>query len=248
MNPLPTLKPKLREGLPFVYLNVATTADGKLAPANRHFVPFSSQRDQDLLIKLRTRCDAVMAGARTIDSAPVNLGPGGKKYRALRLANGLAEYNIRIVVSGSASLNPKAEIFKHRFSPVIIIVTERAPKTRVTRLRRLGAMVQAFGEKEVDFTAALKWLREKWNISRLLCEGGGEINSALFREGLVDEIYLTLCPMVLGGRNAPTMADGIGAEKLSDAARLKLKSEQRIGNELFLVYSVARSFNAGGVR
>src|SRR5687767_9131901 len=101
MNPLPPLKPKLRDGLPFVYLNVAITADGKLAPANRQFVPFSSARDQELLIRLRTRCDAVMAGARTIDAVPVNLGPGGKKYRAMRVANGLSEYNLRIVVSGS---------------------------------------------------------------------------------------------------------------------------------------------------
>jgi riboflavin-specific deaminase-like protein len=240
MNPLPTLKPRLQDGLPFVYLNVATTADGKLAPANRHFIPFSSRRDQDLLIELRTRCDAVMAGARTVDSVPVNLGPGGKKYRALRVKNGLAEYNIRVVISGSASLNPRAEIFKHRFSPLIVIVTKRAPKSRVARLQSLGATVRAFGEKAVDFTAALKWLRREWNVTRLLCEGGGEINAGLFREDLVNEIYLTLCPIVLGGRSAPTMADGIGAEKLSDAVRLKLKSQERIGNELFLVYSVAR--------
>src|SRR5213078_728397 len=109
------MKPK---PLPFVFLNVATTADGKLAPANRHFVPFSSKRDQELLLELRTRCDAVMAGARTVDSVPVNLGPGGKKYRDMRIKNGLAEYNIRIVVSGSGTLNPRAEIFKHKFSPL----------------------------------------------------------------------------------------------------------------------------------
>src|SRR6185503_20526224 len=99
MNPLPSLRPKLRDGLPFVYLNVATTADGELAPANRHFVPFSSKRDQELLIELRTRCDAVMAGARTVDSVPVNLGPGGKKHRDARIRHRHAEYNIRVVVS-----------------------------------------------------------------------------------------------------------------------------------------------------
>src|SRR5881227_2015456 len=104
--------------LPFIFVNVATTADGKLAPANRHFIPFSSKRDQELLIKLRTRCDAIIAGARTVDSVPVNLGPGGKKYRAERLKNGLSEYNLRVVVSGSASLDPRAEIFKHKFSPL----------------------------------------------------------------------------------------------------------------------------------
>lgn len=241
MNPLPTLKPKLREGLPFVYLNVATTADGKLAPANRHFIPFGSKRDQDLLIELRTRCDAVMAGARTADAVPVNLGPGGKKYRDERVKNGLAEYNLRVVVSGSASINPRAEIFKHKFSPLIILTTHRAPKSRVARLQKLGAIVQAFGEQKLDFTAALKWLRQEWNVTRLLCEGGGEINAALFREDLVDEIYLTLCPLILGGRDAPTMADGMGVTKLGDATRLRLKHRKRVGDELFLVYTVSRS-------
>src|SRR2546422_611875 len=100
--------------LPFVYLNVATTADGKLAPANRKFVTFSSQRDQQFLLELRSRADAVMAGARTVDLAPVNLGPGPIRYRRQRLRRGLAEYNLRVVVSGSATLSPRAEIFRRR--------------------------------------------------------------------------------------------------------------------------------------
>jgi len=238
MNPLPSLRPKLRDGLPFVYLNVATTADGELAPTNRHFVPFSSKRDQELLIELRTRCDALMAGARTVDSVPVNLGPGGKKYRNMRVRNGLSEYNLRVVVSGSGSLNPHAEIFKHKFSPLVILVTERASKARVNRLQKLGALIQVFGDKELDFTAALRWLRKEWGVKCLLCEGGGEINGALLHENLVDEIYMTLCPTIFGGRNAPTMADGIGIDSLKDARPLKLKSSSRIGDEMYLVYSV----------
>ncbi len=238
MNPLPTLKPRLRDRLPFVYLNVATTADGKLAPANRHFVPFSSKRDQELLIMLRTRCDAVMAGARTVDSVPVNLGPGAKRYRAMRVKNGLSEYNLRVVVSGSASLNPRAEIFKHKFSPLIILVTDSAPKSRVTRLEKLGAIVKSFGNTGLDFSSALRWLRQEWNVTRLLCEGGGEINAALFAEDLVDEIYLTLCPTIFGGRDAPTMADGLGIENLGEARLLKTKTSERYCDELYLVYTV----------
>lgn len=240
MNPLPSLKPKLRHGLPFVYLNVAITADGKIAPTNRYFVPFSSSRDQELLIKLRTRCDAVMAGARTVDSVPVNLGPGGKKFRAMRVENGLPEYNLRVVISGSASLNPGAEIFKHKFSPLIVLSSESAPKSRVARLQKLGAIVQRFGEEELNFTAALRWLRKEWNVTRLLCEGGGAINAALVRENLVDEIYVTLCPTVFGGREAPTMADGWGVEKLADATQLTLKAHERVGDESYLIYSVRR--------
>jgi riboflavin biosynthesis pyrimidine reductase len=72
----------------------------------------------------------------------------------------------------------------------------------------------------------------------LLCEGGGELNDALFRAGLVDELHLTICPKIIGGRLAPTIADGLGALKLDQAARLQLKSARRLGDELFLVYRV----------
>ena len=224
--------------LPFVYLNVATTADGKLAPANRVFVPFSSKRDRELLLELRARAGAVMAGARTVDLAPINLGPGSSKFRQMRLERGLAEYNLRVIVSGSANLDPKAEIFSHRFSPILVLTTDRASKRKVQQLSRVADEVKSFGANEIDFVKALSWLREKWQVKRLLCEGGGELNDALFRHDLVDEIYLTFCPLVIGGREAPTMADGRGFENLAGATRLRLKSLKRVGDELFLVYRV----------
>ena len=212
--------------------------DGKLAPASRHFVPFGSRRDQKLLLELRATADAVMAGARTVDLMPVSLGPGPEMYRKRRIKNGLAEYNLRVVVSGAATLDPRAKIFQSRWSPIILLVTERAPEHRVRRLRSAGAEVKVFGRNEVDFPAALTWLREARGVKRLLCEGGGEINGGLFKAGVVDEIYLTLCPLVFGGRTAPTPVDGPGIQEVSQATKLRLKSCRRFGNELFLVYRV----------
>jgi len=225
-----------KRDLPFVFVNVATTADGKLAPANRHFVPFGSKRDQELLLQLRANADAVMSGARTVGPMPVNLGPGPAKYRQMRLRKGLPEYNLRVVVSGSGNLNPRAEIFRHRFSPIIVLVTQQAPELKLRRLREVADDVKAFGDKQLNFTQALRWLREKWGVKRLLCEGGGEVNWGLFHEGLVDEVYQTLCPLVFGGRNAPTMADGRGVPALAGATRLRLKSLKRVGDELYLVW------------
>ncbi len=226
--------------LPFVYINIATTADGKLAPANRKFVAFSSRRDQQLLLELRARADAVMAGARTVDLVPVNLGPGPSKYRRLRLRNGLNEYNLRVVVSGSGTLDPEAQIFRSRFSPIIVLASGTASQRNLRRLRSVADEVVVIGEKELDFPAALTWLRHKWKVKRLLCEGGGEVNAALFRAGLVNEVYQTICPLVFGGRHAPTMADGIGASDLAHATRLHLRSLKRKGQELFLVYTAQR--------
>src|SRR5437763_3920578 len=92
--------------LPFVFVNMAMTADGKIATANRAVSTFSSPRDFEHLLELRATADAVMAGARTVDQEGVSLGPGPARFRRVRLKNGLAEYNLRIVASGSGSLNP----------------------------------------------------------------------------------------------------------------------------------------------
>jgi 5-amino-6-(5-phosphoribosylamino)uracil reductase len=224
--------------LPFVFLNAASTADGKLAPASRHFIPFGSKRDQQHLLELRATADAVMSGARTVDLSPVKLGPGGAKYRQQRLRQGLTEYNLRVIVSGGGTIDPQAEIFKHRFSPIIILTTARARGSKLKQLQTLADGVEICGDREINFAYALRWLRQKWNVKRLLCEGGGETNAALFDAGLVNEIHLTLCPVVFGGRTAPTLADGRGFPHLSQAANLKIHSRKRIGNEVFLVYRV----------
>src|SRR5215217_1143058 len=108
-----------RGSLPFVSVNVAITADGKLAPDNRRFVPFGSKDDRQLMMELRSRADAVMSGARTVDLGKVDLGPGGRKYQRQRLESGLSEFNLRVIASGSASVDPKAHIFKTRFSPIL---------------------------------------------------------------------------------------------------------------------------------
>jgi riboflavin-specific deaminase-like protein len=226
---------------PFVFINVAMTADGKLAPANRHYIPFGSRRDFAHLLELRATADAVMSGARTIDLFPVKLDTGGAKYRRARLRRGLEENHLRIIVSGSGTVNPGAEIFKHRFSPIIILTTGRATKARLRRLEGLADVVKVCGDRELDIDFALRWLRREWDVKRLLCEGGGEVNAALIEAGLVNELHVTVCPLVIGGRDAPTMADGKGFATLADAAQLRLKSQKRAGEEMFLVYEVKNS-------
>jgi riboflavin-specific deaminase-like protein len=224
--------------LPFVFINMAMTADGKIATANRRVSSFGSPRDQDHLLQLRATADAVMAGARTADLNAINMGPGPAKYRRLRLRHGLAESNLRIIVSRSGTVDPDAEVFKHRFSPIIILTTRRATAARLKDLRAVATEVKLCGTKEIDFPRALRWLRAKWGVKRLLCEGGAELNDALFRAGIVNQLNLTACPRIFGGRTAPTIADGVGAGSLARAARLELESARRQDDELFLVYRV----------
>jgi len=225
---------------PFMLVNMAMTADGKIAMVNRAAASFGSPRDHEHMLGLRATTDAVMAGARTVDSASITMEPGPAKFRRRRLKRGLAEYNLSVIVSRSGSVNPRAEVFNHRFSPIIILTTCRAKANRLKQLRALADEVKICGRREINFRVALRWLQKKWGVRRLLCEGGGELNDALFRAGLVDEFHLTICPKIFGGRNAPTIADGKGIPKIAGARRFVLKSARRIGNELFTVFTAMK--------
>jgi riboflavin-specific deaminase-like protein len=231
-------KPKTQNpGRPFVLVNMAMTADGKIATANRVVHSFGSARDREHLYELRATTDAVMCGSRTVEISNSILGTGGEKFRRRRLKNGLAKYNLRVIVSGSGSINPAADIFRNRFSPIIILTTARISRAKLKKLRALADEVKICGREQINFRAALRWLRKKWQVKRLLAEGGGELNDALFRAGLVDEIHLTICPKIFGGRTAPTIADGLGADDLKSAIGFQLESIRLVNGELFTVLS-----------
>ena len=216
---------------------MAMTADGKIATANRTVHSFGSRHDLKHLYELRAKADAILCGARTIEISQSILGNGGEKFRRQRLAHGLAEYPLRVIVSGSGSIDPDAKIFQKRFSPVIVLTTRQTSVEKLRRLATRADVVKICGETEINFAAALRWLRTEWNVKRLLCEGGGDVNDALFRAGLVDEINLTICPKIFGGRMAPTIAEGLGFQKLAQAENFKIQSLKRFKDELFTVFS-----------
>jgi riboflavin-specific deaminase-like protein len=235
-------RPKIQNSrLPFVFINMAMTADGKIATANRAVHSFGSPRDLEHLYELRATADAVMCGARTVEISQATLGAGGMRFQRRRLSGGLAEFPLRVIVSGSGSIDPAAEIFQKKFSPLIVLTTRRISASRRQKLQKLGAEVKLCGTEEVNFRLALRWLKEKWQVQRLLCEGGGEVNDALFRAHLVDEIHLTLCPKIFGGRYAPTISDGKGFAKIIKAEKFKFQSLSPRKGELFTVLSRPKS-------
>src|SRR5712671_6050957 len=178
---------------PFVLVNMSMTADGKVASANRAVVSFGSKRDLHHLYELRATADAVMSGARTLELNRAVLGPGGERFRRARLRRGLAEFSLRIVVSGTGTIDPAAPVFAKDFSPIIVLTTARAGAKRLVRLRELADVVRICGRTRINWPATLRWLRKQWNVHRLLCEGGSQLNAALFAAGVVDELHLTVC-------------------------------------------------------
>ena len=224
---------------PFVFLNVAVTADGKIASENHQVTTFGSSADSHHLYELRSTTDAIVCGARTLEATQATLGNGGDAFRRRRLRHGLSEHPLRIIVSGSGSISADAAIWSQRFSPILVLTTERS-RREWKRLRGLADDVWSLGRSTIDFAKALERLHQEHGVRRLLCEGGGELNEALIHAGLVDEVHITFCPLLLAGRRAPTLADGPGIPILADAARFRLKSRRAVGSELFAVYTAVR--------
>ena len=233
-------KPSKREGRPFVFINAAVSADGKLAPDDRCFTPFTSPFDLRLLYKLRTRADAVLSGALTVSSGTVRMDSGGPRYEKARLEAGRSPALLKVIASGRALLDPTLPVFEDRASQVLLLTTSSADPRRLARLRPVLAEIHMSAGSTIDWVAAMRWLSEKHGVESLVCEGGGEVNGAMIRAGLVDEVHLTLAPVLFGGRDAPTLADGTSPDFLSSASNFKLKHAFRRGNEMYLSYSAIR--------
>ena len=230
---------------PFVRINMAMSADGKVATANRAVHTFGSPRDGRHLHELRAASDAILCGARTVEETGATLGNGGRHYDNLRKRLGRCPHPLRVVVSGSASLSPNAPLWKDRSGPVVAWVSASAPAARVRRLAGLADEVWTSPGDQVDVGAGLRWLAARHRVRDALVEGGGSLNDAFFRAGMVDELHLTWCPLLIGGSQAPTACDGLGTGPLAGAFRMALHSIQRHGNELFLVYRAAPAAGRG---
>lgn len=231
----PTQRRAVRPTRPYVVLNMAMTADGKIATANREVTSFGSARDARHLMELRATADAILCGAGTVNEPGITLGLEGAAWVRQRRVRGLSALPLRVIVSGRGRVRPEADVFKSPGGPVVVIASRAAPESALRELRRCADAVVTFGTNEVDIGAALRWLQASRGVRRLVCEGGADLNDALFRADVVDEFHVTLCPKLFGGRSAPTLVEGRGLPRLAEARRFAWRSWRRVGGEIFAV-------------
>ena len=117
-----------------------------------------------------------------------------------------------------------------------VLTSESAPDERQRALEGAGATVLVGGEERVDLPAALAALAGE-GVDRLLVEGGGELIFSLFEAGLVDELSVFVGGVVIGGREAPTLADGEGF--VADFPALELEGVERLDDGVLLRWTVA---------
>lgn len=194
---------------PFVFINAAVTADGKMDTFERKGAAISSKRDKERVDRLRAGADAVMVGGRTLLDEDPSLTVKSEALRAERVRVGLPPNPAKVGVVTRASLNPSGKFMSAGGARVVIFTTSRTSKDMLEILNFHGVEVFVLGESRVDLTQALATLHDL-GIRRLMVEGGGTLIFELLRLRLVDELTLYVAPMVFGGGSAPTLAGGPG--------------------------------------
>ena len=223
---------------PFVYINMAMTADGKITSARREEPGFTSRLDKKTMDRLRAEADAVLVGAGTLRADDPALEVRDPEMKAHRRSLGKPDGLVNVLVTRSAGIDPASRFFGGGAkSDRIVATVEVAPAEQVARLSSV-AEVWTVGKESVDFRELLSRLAAR-GIERLLVEGGGELNWGFVRDNLFDELYITLAPALLGGRDAPTPCEGDGFT-MAEQRRLRLVSADVVDNEIFCRYAVIR--------
>ncbi len=187
---------------------------------------------------LRDRADAILVGAGTVRAE--GYGPGSVDGSRLqgRRSRGLADQPRLVIVSASLGLDPDHRVFSGPVPPVVV-THQRARDAASTAL---GAVCDLWvaGDDAVDLAQMLRMLARE-GLTRVLCEGGPTLNGGLLEAGLVDELFVTVAPCLVGG-DAPRIVTGTGS---GEVVRLELVSVHEHEGELLLRHRVESPRSSG---
>jgi riboflavin biosynthesis pyrimidine reductase len=209
------------DGRLWLRANMISSVDGA-ATRDERSGGLGNDSDRRLFAVLRSLADVVIVGAgtaRTEGYGPAQPGPGG---HVPRLA----------VISRRLDLDFDSPLFTDARRRTILLAPKNAPANRLWRARENADVILA-GEDRIDFALAVQELASH-GFSRLLCEGGPRILAQMVTAGVLDELCLTVSPLMLAG-DGPRIVNGPPALK---PAELRLTHAFRDDEDfLFLRYS-----------
>jgi riboflavin-specific deaminase-like protein len=223
---------------PYVLLNMVATLDGH-ATLDGRSGPISDAADRALFHGLRSLVDAVMAGAGTVRTeryGPIVRDPDTRRTRR---EHGLREQPLACVVSAGLSFPPDLPLLDDPDSEVAFLtpsdasLPETAAHVQYVRARR--------EDGSLDLPTALSELHDRLHINTLLCEGGPHLNAELLSAGLVDELFLSLAPLLAGEDPADEHAALriVAGADFDPPLALELLAVLEHDSHLFLRYRVA---------
>lgn len=216
---------------PHVLLSVAVSVDGHIDDRSGHRFPLSNADDFDHVDRIRAESCAILVGAGTLRADNPRLLVNDPGRRAARVADGHAEFPIKVAVSGSGDLDPEWK-FWHHGGEKIVYTTESGALKASAALGGLADVV-ALGST-VDFGALLDDLGGR-GVDRLMVEGGEQVHTAFLAAGLADEIRMAVAPMLIGQASAPRFV-GSADFPGGPAHRFHLEEVTRLGDVAVLRY------------
>jgi riboflavin-specific deaminase-like protein len=218
---------------PYVITNTVSSVDGRTTMEGKA-AGIGSRTDRRTMRTLRSKVDAVMIGAGTLRAEKLSLGLDGP--------DGLPQ-PLAIIVTDSGEIPLDEHLIVEEGQEVLILLSDAAPWRVVERLRSLAPVMRAPADSTgaVDLEGALLVLQAEHGVESLAVEGGPGLNHALISHNLVDELFLTVAPELLGGsaERALTLLRG-PALPARDRPTLDLGSIHLADGELFLRYSITR--------
>jgi 5-amino-6-(5-phosphoribosylamino)uracil reductase len=210
-------------------LVLAMSVDGKIANIQRDPDKFASRQDFWRLEKLVAGADGVLIGAGTLRAHGTTMRVLAEDSIAERRSQGLPDQPWQIVCSGSGEIPRDLKFFQQPV-PRWLLTTEVGAKfwQEGDQFQRILVSPGA----GIDWRWAGQQL-QAGGIDRLCVLGGAEIATALWQLKAIDELYLTICPLLIGGQGAPTLCDGLGLDSFH---WLELVSCDTIDGEVFLHY------------
>ncbi len=212
---------------PYVILNAAMTLDGKIATKTGSS-EISGQEDIIRVHKLRKEMDAIMVGINTVLVDDPRL-------TVHKITGEKSENPVRIVVDSRGRTPLEARILNDE-APTVIALSESADPEKLELLGKKAETVVC-GKERVDLKIFMEKLFQK-GIKTLMLEGGSTLNYSMLRGGLVNEVRVCIAPMIAGGKDAKTLADGEGVDFMRDAVKLNFKKSYKLGNDFILEYEV----------
>lgn len=223
---------------PHTTVVLAVSVDGKIADVRRFPARFGSRTDKAHLEKHIAVVDAVLFGAGTLRAYGTTLTISDPILLEQRKTENKSLQPVHIVLSSSGNLNPDIKFFQQ---PVErwLITTREGGNFWQGRSEFTQILLMETKNEKID-TSQVCQILVNLQIRNLAVLGGGELVASLLEFDLIDEFWLTICPLILGGNTAPTSVEGQGF--LADfAPRLKLLEVTRVEQEVFLHYQLQRS-------
>lgn len=224
-----------------VSINMAMSMDGKIATPKRGPVKLGTAVDSLRMSEIRAAHDAVINGASTFRAYPFPLIVKEEKRILARLKKGEPAQPISAVVSSDLAIPRHTPWEQAKNVERWIFCGNKAPATKILSLEKSGVkVVRCKGRRPSpkEIIAALA----STGVKKLLLEGGGEFNASFLEAGLVQQIHLTMTPLLIGGAESPTWAEGKGFS-IGDFPRFRLKEAKKVRDELYLTYVKAEVNN-----